>query len=81
MDNFTATEQAYKNGYEQGMKDAVKHGEWEWYISPVCLSGDLYRRCSICGDSDPWQLTTRGCSNYCPNCGAKMDGGEADGQT
>ena len=24
MDNFTATEQAYKNGYEQGMKDAVK---------------------------------------------------------
>ena len=24
MDNYTATEQAYKNGYEQGLKDAVK---------------------------------------------------------
>lgn len=24
MDNFTATELAYKNGYEQGKKDAVK---------------------------------------------------------
>ena len=23
MDNFTATEQAYKNGYEQGMKDVT----------------------------------------------------------
>ena len=24
MDNFTATELAYKNGYEQGKKDALK---------------------------------------------------------
>ena len=52
----------------------VKHGRWEWYKSPVCLSGDIYYRCSVCGESDPWQLTTRGNANYCPNCGAKMDG-------
>lgn len=52
----------------------VVHGRWEWYKSPVCLSGDLYCRCSICGESDPWQMTTRGHANYCPNCGAKMDG-------
>ena len=51
----------------------VKHGRWEWYKSPVCLSGDLYYRCSICGESDPWQMTTRCNANYCPNCGAKMD--------
>ena len=51
----------------------VVHGRWEWYKSPVCLSGDLYYRCSICGESDPWQMTTRGHANYCPNCGAKME--------
>lgn len=27
MDNYTATELAYKNGYEQGMKDALKEQE------------------------------------------------------
>jgi hypothetical protein len=26
MDEHTSFEQAYKNGYEQGLKDAVKHG-------------------------------------------------------
>lgn len=29
MDNHTATELAYKNGYEQGKKDAVRHGRWD----------------------------------------------------
>lgn len=53
--------------------EPVKHGRWEWYVSPICLSGDLYYRCSVCGESDPWRMTTRGHANYCPNCGAKMD--------
>ena len=72
MDNYTATELAYnngyKNGYEQGKKDAVKHGEW--------VRQDDYFCCSGCGQSIselcvPW-------FKYCPKCGAKMDGGEAE---
>ena len=58
----------------------VQHGKWISYLTPVCLSGDLYHNCSVCGDTDPWQYTTRGHAHYCPNCGAKMDGkGENDG--
>ena len=75
MDNYTATEQAYKNGYEQGQRDAVKHGRWfemveskedghtgEYYE-------EIYYNCLNCdyatGDKTP----------YCPNCGCKMDFG------
>ena len=58
--------------------EPVRHGRWESYLSPVCLSGDLYYRCSICNVSDPWQMTTRGHPSYCPNCGAKMDGDSHD---
>ena len=34
----------------------------------------LAYQCSVCGHSTEWQL-----SDYCPNCGAKMDGGKSDG--
>ena len=59
----------------------VKHGEW--YISEY-----EYFNCSECGNS-----VYNGCdstaeaksrlndgmyNNYCPNCGAKMDGGKSD---
>ena len=77
MKVYEATEQAYKNGYEAGKKDAVKHGRWLYdsgsgkYFCSACdeyalsfkkdtlYGGDLYEVC----------LT-----DYCPNCGAKMDG-------
>ena len=54
----------------------VKHGEWksEWSR----LANALYYHCSFCGESDPWQHKGRGRANYCPNCGAKMDGGKAE---
>ena len=39
----------------------VVHGEW------ICQGADCWR-CSVCGTlSDDY-------GNYCPNCGAKMDG-------
>lgn len=80
MDNFTATEQAYKNGYEQGMKDAVKHGRWEITEDDFYM-GLMICKCTVCREeicfedvSDIENLNY----NYCPNCGAKMDGGDND---
>ena len=62
----------YKAGYRK-----QSEGEWVWYTSPVCLSGDLYSKCSVCGTSDPYQVTTfKRRANFCPNCGARMKGGE-----
>jgi hypothetical protein len=62
MDNFTATEIAYKNGYEQGKKDAVVHGQWlgvhqGWGI------------CSNCHRVDGIDKL----ATHCRYCGAKMD--------
>ena len=61
MKTYEATEQAYKNGYEKGRKDAVKHGRWKG-----AGMGDYY--CSLC------QRLVNPRTNYCPHCGAKMDG-------
>lgn len=50
--------------------DAVEvvHGTWESYPS------HLYRRCSACKvEYDVQRFNVR--ARYCPNCGAKMDGG------
>ena len=44
----------------------VVHGEWEFDISGV---GHYY--CSVCGGRGDFY----GKYNFCPNCGAKMDGG------
>lgn len=67
MNPYDATEIAYKNGYEQGMKDAVKHGRWE----PVPSNGiGGTAKCSICGKAIYGYHTM----NYCPNCGERMDG-------
>lgn len=66
MDNYTATEQAYKNGYEQGQRDAVKHGRWENLSTN--LHGFPTGVCTNCGER-------RIRDKHCPNCGARMDGG------
>ena len=50
--------------------EPVKHGRWIEHIDHEMLTG--YDECSVC------HFGTIGQSNYCPNCGAKMDGGEAD---
>lgn len=53
----------------------VVHGQWE-YI-PRTLNTLSQLRCPFCGW---WSLdpSIDGTYNYCPNCGAKMDGGECD---
>ena len=56
----------------------VRHGEWilghvePGYFTP---GGNRPWICSKCGQVVSWSLA-RPEYNYCPNCGAKMDGGE-----
>lgn len=46
----------------------VRHGRWEG------SSGDT---CSVCGEECfDWLNTRAFLYQYCPNCGAKMDGGD-----
>lgn len=75
MDDYTVNladayaRDAYQKGYEQGKKDAAKHGRWIHGSS----SENIRVTCSECGYKvnyfwDSWQD-----AKYCPNCGAKMD--------
>ena len=54
--------------------EPVRHGRWETKVYTTESDGWIteYREevCSECGEG---QI---GISNYCPNCGAKMDEGE-----
>ena len=60
----------------QSTVDAVEmvHGRWEqrkiidWFGTKICF------RCTEC--KTHWDANT----NYCPNCGAKMDGERRDGE-
>ena len=47
--------------------EEVKHGYW------IEAEGGLFYCCTNCGYIVDYQLTS-----YCPNCGAKMDGGNAE---
>lgn len=56
----------------------VVHGQWDdipnEYMSVVSKTGAYHGNattCSVCHDVNPNAFKT----NYCPNCGAKMDGG------
>ena len=76
MKTYEATEQAYKNGYEKGKQDAVKHGRWEVVHGVLTPGGDPLLRCNICRARESEHLCGiefRTIWNYCPNCGAKMD--------
>ena len=58
----------------------VVHGWWEeMHYEGGILDGTNFDRCSVCGYErvfdDPALKTA---FNYCPNCGAKMDGGNSD---
>lgn len=48
----------------------VVHGRWKWYREENCVI------CSECGDVHYLGTMHQYSKNYCPNCGARMDGGE-----
>lgn len=58
----------------------VVHARWkEMHYEGGILDGTNFDRCSVCGYErvfdDPAFKTV---FKYCPNCGAKMDGGNSD---
>ena len=80
MKEYEATELAYKNGYakgyEDGKMDARKKGVWianqVEVFSPLTEEPYLLDvlQCSVCGE----YFDVSEARNFCPNCGAKMDG-------
>lgn len=68
-DNFKKAIQKMPEGIVTDV-EPVRHGRW---IS----DGDGYHwtyNCSICAWKDGYPFNER--HNFCPNCGAKMDGGD-----
>lgn len=80
---------AYNQKYQQGLQDAidgyfpqiidnaptadvqpVRHGRW------IATNDENKKRCSECDIIHLIAQYPHGKANYCPNCGAKMDGGE-----
>lgn len=62
-----------------GKLEPVRHGRWE---TKVYTTGDALDDCwivehreEVCSECGKWQI---GISNFCPNCGAKMDLEEED---
>ena len=69
--------------FESGMKvidhlkqmpaiDPVEHGRW------ISVPHKKDRICSVCGDDEPYKFADEDANvfDYCPHCGAKMDGNE-----
>ena len=52
--------------------ETVKHGRWIEVKQPDRYGLRVMQECSCCGSRENWR------ANYCPNCGAKMDGGTAN---
>ena len=48
----------------------VRHGRWICHPNDL-FPGDSTQECSLCHEEEYLTLYNK---NYCPNCGAKMDG-------
>lgn len=77
---FTRDAQALREAAEMLEKsEIVRHGRW---IEQEGYDGDVCWDCSVCGES--WSLIdgtpADNGMDFCPHCGAKMDGGEDDAQ-
>lgn len=56
----------------------VVHGRWDDSGRYVFPSGSTAGRCTNCGCALTESEYRMNNWNYCPNCGAKMDGGDGD---
>lgn len=57
----------------------VVNGRWERRFCHPMRDGEWQYICSVCKNDNYWRNNV--CHQkhrYCPNCGAKMDGGESD---
>ena len=59
--------------------EPVRHGRWEIVIVSTSnpYESEIEEKCSICGRFVQ-RYGTQPQDNFCPNCGAKMDGGKQD---
>lgn len=79
-DGHTPDEAIRRIGTLTPVKDAepVQHGEW--ILNPCNIYNDATWVCSVCGNEwvliDGTPLDNQ--MNYCPKCGARMDGGKTD---
>ena len=80
---------SYEEGFDCGLDKAqrvildapaadvveVRHGRW------VSVQHKLARVCSVCNRDEPYKFADIDTDvyDYCPNCGAKMDGGAGNG--
>ena len=75
---WTESEQAVVRNFLAKLPkvDAVEvvHGRWIDNIDENGFLCNAWRKCSACGG-----LNYSKKPPYCPNCGSKMDGGNADG--
>lgn len=58
----------YDNRLENCPLEEVKHGHWIEANDISSSPFDAMKRC-LCSECREWGVVT----NYCPNCGAKMD--------
>ena len=67
-DLFNTTERQLRAIRELPAADVaeVVHGRWIWNEEGE-IDWEQFYRCSNCGNKEYWE------SNFCPNCGAKMD--------
>lgn len=68
-------EKGYRDGYAEALEvidnaEPIKHGHWIYEDIDYPIA-DAYYRCSECRFIVGFDI-----NNYCPSCGAKMDGVE-----
>ena len=64
----------YEDAEKRGQLTEVRHGRWhDVYLSSA---SSFVGTCSVCGKSN--DIPPVPLAKYCPNCGAKMDGGQDD---
>lgn len=53
--------------------EPVKHRKWIEHHEPFTWMGYTTWTCSECGYKVGYEKDIKNMTNYCPNCGAKMD--------